>query len=363
MSGRYADGPVVLSGNASPLALKAMVAAHLDDVVVNDDALSPAPSTTLEWGSPFHPDGFTALTALATDAPLARLATDSSVEPGRRAVMTLATLAFLHYEAPDAPSTRTVVVEIPVAGLSGTFIDDLFPGLKADPYVNISSLTPSFNASLIGTNGAPRSRTLSHQSFPRWSTLNVSSLTSLIGEVESFDAAIDSTSVANSLDVAVARSENGVDPGTRQNAITSAARALSEQLSNFSVDQSSITLAGPGTSLPITLISRADYSIKAVVQLVTDRLGFPKGDKVDVTLDSSTKSIRIPTSNHRGSDLTLQVIVTTPNGQLILARTAIQVRIAGTSVVGYLLTFASLFVLAFWWLRTYRRKPKGRHAR
>jgi hypothetical protein len=27
------------------------------------------------------------------------------------------------------------------------------------------------------------------------------------------------------------------------------------------------------------------------------------------------------------------------------------------------LTIASLLVLAYWWLRTYRKRPKGRHAR
>ena len=99
------------------------------------------------------------------------------------------------------------------------------------------------------------------------------------------------------------------------------------------------------------------------MHLITDRLSFPKGNSVTVHLDSTTRSVRIPTSNHRGSDLTLQVIVTTPNGQLVIARTAIQVRIAGNSIVGYLLTFASLLVLGFWWIRTYRRKAKGRHAR
>jgi hypothetical protein len=111
------------------------------------------------------------------------------------------------------------------------------------------------------------------------------------------------------------------------------------------------------------VLSRAGYSVTAVVQLITDRLSFPKGDKQVVTLDSPTKSLRIPTSNHRGSDLTLQIVVTTPNGQVVLARTAIQVRIAGNSVVGYLLTLASLLVLAAWWVRTYRRTSKGRHAR
>jgi hypothetical protein len=71
----------------------------------------------------------------------------------------------------------------------------------------------------------------------------------------------------------------------------------------------------------------------------------------------------VPTSNHRGSSLTLQVVVTTPNDQVVLARSAIQVRIAGNSVVGYLLTIASLLVLAYWWFRTNRRRPKARHAK
>jgi hypothetical protein len=57
------------------------------------------------------------------------------------------------------------------------------------------------------------------------------------------------------------------------------------------------------------------------------------------------------------------VVVTTPNDQVVLARSAIQVRIAGNSVVGYLLTIGSLLVLAYWWFRTNRRRPKARHAK
>jgi hypothetical protein len=122
-------------------------------------------------------------------------------------------------------------------------------------------------------------------------------------------------------------------------------------------------LAGPGTALPITLFSKADYTVTAVVHLITDRLSFPKGSSVVTTLDSSTKSLRFPTADHRGSSLTLQVVMTTPNDKLVLARAAIQVRIAGTSVVGYLLSLGSIAVLAWWWWRTHRRREKGRHAR
>jgi len=103
--------------------------------------------------------------------------------------------------------------------------------------------------------------------------------------------------------------------------------------------------------------------VTAVVHLITDRLIFPKGKDLVVTLDSPTKSLRIATVNHQGGSLTLQVVVTTPDSAVVLARAAIQVRIAGTSVVGYLLTIASLLVLALWWWRTYRRRSKGQHAR
>ncbi|HWD95312.1 MAG TPA: hypothetical protein VG246_02725, partial [Acidimicrobiales bacterium] len=95
----------------------------------------------------------------------------------------------------------------------------------------------------------------------------------------------------------------------------------------------------------------------------TNQIAFPNGGAIPVTMNSPTQSIRVPATDSKGSSLILQVLLTTPNNQVVLARTAIQVRIAGTSVVGYLLTFASLFVLGLWWWRTSRRRPKARHAR
>ena len=181
--------------------------------------------------------------------------------------------------------------------------------------------------------------------------------------MNSYSEAVSSPSIANSLRVALAQSEIIANPDLRQSAINSATSLLARQLSKFSVDPSAITLAGPGTALPITLLSKAGYTVTAVVHLITDRISFPKGRDLVITMDSPTKSLRVPTSDHQGSSLILQVVVTTPDDQVVLSRAAIQVHIAGTSIVGYLLTFASLFVLALWWWRTYRRRSKGRHAR
>ena len=362
-TGRHVETPVVLSGTPSIDSLHALAGAGVSDVVLSESALSVAPSSTLNWGAPFRINGAQSLQALSVDGPLSQLATDGSIEPGRRAAMTLDTLAFLHFEAPDAPASRSVIMLTSVAKTSASFVGDFLGGLRGDPFVTASSLEPLFSSSLIGANGSPSTRPLLPAPFSPWSSANINSLSTLVGEVTSFTQAVTSLSVSDALSVDVAQSEIVGNPGKRQAAIGRASNALNSQLNQFSVSSGTITLAGPGTALPITLFSKADYTVTAVVHLITDRLSFPKGSSVVTTLDSSTKSLRFPTADHRGSSLTLQVVMTTPNDKLVLARAAIQVRIAGTSVVGYLLSLGSIAVLAWWWWRTHRRREKGRHAR
>jgi hypothetical protein len=364
ITGRYVDVPVVINGAHSSADLLALDKAGFNEVVVPETDLSLAPSSTLGWGAPFHVAGAGTLAALSTDGPLSSLVTDAGIEPGRRAALTLATLAFLHYEAPYAPASRTVVIEAPLDELSTTFVNDLLGGLSHDAFSRLAPLSSSFNPSLIGTDGAPATRVLAPaNTHSSWSGHNVSSLLTLIGAVTSYAQGVRSGTIATTLRVAVAKSEIRASSTTRQTAIDAANATLNNQLSQFSIDQNSITLAGPGTALPITVISHLHYTVDAVVHLVTNQISFPKGGAIPVVMNSPTQSIRVPATNSKGSSLTLQVLLTTPNDQVILARTAIQVRIAGTSVVGYLLTFASLLVLGLWWWRTSRRRPKARHAR
>ena len=364
VTGKYVDGPLLLSGQPSLGTVTALAQAKVSDVVLPESALTYAPSTTLNWGSPFHLSGVAAITALAPDQEISQLIGDTAIEPGLRSALALGSLAFLHFVAPNAADLRTVVLTSPLQSLPPSFSDPFIGGLTHNPFARLASLSPSFNSSLIGTNGAPSTRSLvSTSKGGRWSSRNVTTLRALIAQVNSYSEAVSSPSIANSLRVALAQSEIVASSDIRQSAINSATNLLARQLSNFSVDPSAITLAGPGTALPITLLSKAGYTVTAVVHLITDRISFPKGRDLVITMDSPTKSLRVPTSDHQGSSLILQVVVTTPDDQVVLARAAIQVHIAGTSIVGYLLTFASLFVLAIWWWRTYRRRSKGRHAR
>jgi len=363
LSGRFADAPVVLSGTPSLSSLDALEGSGVKDVVLPESTLVAPPSATLTWGAPFHIQGAGSLTALAIDQPLSTLATNTSIEPGRRAALTLATLAFMHFEEPNAPSVRSIVIAAPIADTSATYIDSLFHGLQHNPFVVTSSLVPSFNSSLVGTNGAPSFQSVVPTVHEAWSARNVATLAGLIGDVTSYSNAVTSSTIAATLRVAVARSEIIGSSTERQAALMKASTMLAAQLSQYSIDPSAITLAGNGTALPITLFSRAHYGVTARVHLIATGLNFPKGRNFKVALNSPTTSLRVPIVSRDASSATLQVIVTTPNDQVVLARAAIQVRVAGASLVGYLLTLASLLVLAIWWWRTHRRRTRGRHAR
>ena len=364
LTSRAVDSPVLLNGTPSLQSLRALKRVGVRDVVLPEADLTAAPSTTLNWGAPFYVGGVGGVTALSTDGPLSTLFADTAISAGRRSALTLGTLAFLHFEAPNAPAARTVVIVAPISQTSVALLKDVFNGFASNPFITLATLTPSFEDSLVATNGAPATRpVLNPRSDTSWSSHNVTSLSSLVVEVDSYAPALRSTNIGIDLTVAMEAAEITGPPAVRQSAINAAASALKGQLSNFSVDPSTITLAGSGTSIPITLTNHAPYTVMADVHLLTDQITFPKGNDVPVSLNAPTRSVRVATSSHTGSSLTLQVIVTTPNNRLVLARAAIPVRIAGTSIVGYFLTIASLLVLAFWWLRTYRKKPKGRHAR
>jgi hypothetical protein len=363
ITGRGTDGPILVSDPTSPAALNALARAGVSDIVVSDNALTVAPSNTLTWGAPFDVTGASGVTALATDGGLTQLASDSAIEPGRRAALTLATLAFLHFEAPNASAPRTVVVPINVGLVSPTYVDDLLGASASNPFVTPSTLTPSFDPTLVGTNASPVQRVLAPTGESVWSPNNVSTLRSLIQRTESFVNSIQSSTEPIALQTSVALTEQTGGPAAREGVLQSATSSLNAQLGSFRIDDSTITLTGSSTVLPITIFSSAHYPVILLLHLSTDRLSFPQGDPVAVALNTATTPLRIPATDRVAGGLTLQLELTTKDGSLIVAQAPVQVRVAGNSVVGYLLSGASLFVLAWWWLRTYRRKSRGRHSR
>jgi len=363
VTGRYSAGAVFVDGTPSVADVATLGHAGVSHLVLHGTAVAPDPSSTLLWGAPETLVSAPHVSELAIDDPLSLLANNAALSPALRATLVLATMSFLHFDAPNAVSPRTVVLQLAPSRCGAAFTRELLAGLHHDPFVTPASLDPSFSANLIGSNALPTSWQLAPAATSTWSPTNVSSLRTLLAQVHAFEQGVANTGVTTALASMVLDTERTGTIQQRQMAIDAAQSGLNRELSNFHIDNSSITLTGQGTALPITIVSRAHYPVTVVVHLRNASLVFTKGSTFALTLSAPTTVVRVPLRHAYGSDVTLQISLTTTNGAVTLDHTAVQVRIAGTSFVGYLLSFAALFVLAMWWWRSYRRTSQGRHAK
>jgi len=353
---------LALNGSTSLADLSALSAAGASDIVIPEDDLRTPPSQTLTWGAPFRVNSASRTLLATTDQPLSALSTTTSLSPGLASALFMGTLAFLHFEAPYASSVRTVIVPSSLNDLRSSFVSDIEGALRTNPFVKAVGLSSVFSSSLVGTNGAPSTQVLTTRPSSSWSNNNYTNLLRLIYNTTSFSQAAASQQPVDALLVARLSSEIVGSSSERQYLINQATNVLTNQLTQFKVNEGSITLAGSGTSLPITLTSSAAYAVTGVIKLVANHLHAPKKNLV-ISLSPPTKSLRVPANIIGGGSFTLQVLFTTPDGKLILAKGALQVRNAPTSIVGYALSIGSLFVIALWWWRTHRRTSKGRHAK
>jgi hypothetical protein len=259
------------------------------------------------------------------------------------------------------PSTgaAATIVAAPLRATPASFLTTFFTTLARDPLVHATTVSAAVRTNTTGTLAT---ESLLQTPASSWSSHDVATYATLIDQTRSFTSAITSSSIAESLRVNALGAAIIGRPDARQAAIARAQAALNTQAGQIRVDTSPITLTGSGTALPITLYSRAPYSITVMVHVLTDRLSFPHGAAIPVTLDAPTTSLRVPTGAHRGSSATVRVEVTTPDGTVLLARAALLVNVAGTSAVGWLLTAGSLLVVAAWWWRTARRRAAARRS-
>lgn len=361
-TGKGPKGPVVLSGSLTVSDLRAVGAEGLHGVLINEEALSVAPSLTLQWGTPFHVDSVGhSVTAISIDAELSRLS-NSRLSPGLRSALELGTLALLHYQAPFAPQTRVAVVESSLSQVGGPFVVEFLNGLRNDPLITAVSLTQALSASLLGANGYPRVRSLLSAPPSSWSRADSQTAIQLDSKINDYAASISSSAPIVPLRAATLLAEVKNVPGGRSRAFSTISSALGAELRAFSIVNTTITLTGSGALLPITLTSSAKYTVTGVLSLSAPNVSFPSGNRIAITLDTATRAVRVPADIHGSGNFTLVVELLSSHGSLVLAHGAIQVRSTATSVLGYVLTFAALGVISLWWYRTTRRTSRGRHA-
>jgi len=353
----------VLGGTVTPGDVTALSAVGIHDIVVPDEALTYPTSNTLDWGTPFHIYGAAGgAIAAASDTPLRHLAEGSASSGGLRATLALGTLALLHFEAPYAIAGRTVVIDAALSTTTSSFISALMSESRRDPLVHIGPVDWALRPNKIGAGGYPTVRSLAVTTPSRWSSNNVASTKTLnvhLGGLASSTVSVRPELPATSL---MLLSQRRIHPSERQREINMSASLINEQLAKFAVDDTTITLTGGGTPLPITVTSKASYTMSGWLSLHANGVTFPNGDVVAFSISTPSESIHVPAVIHGAGSFTLNVKFLTKDRRVIVATSAIEVHSGAASVVGYVLSIGSVLVIAVWWWRTTRRTSAAKHS-
>jgi Family of unknown function (DUF6049) len=344
-----------------------------DHVVVSDTDLASASENNNEtWSQPFGlslPKGVT-VTAAAADSELTSDFTAGPADPVLAASDLLADLAFVHYEAPNASAQRGLVAAPPADwNVDPTFVATLLAGLSVNPNVQPVTLDSFFSSVPEGGNGAPTTRHLNDTATG--STLSgplVAQLAQGRERLAAFSSAVVKSAAGTAEltlleELLLTAESSDLRTGAQAGAVANFERALGTQLDQVQLAADrTITLTARTAPIPITIVSSAPYVLEGTLSLVSDKLTFPSGNTQTMVLNHNTNAARLVVQARTTGDLPLHVILSTPQGGLTIVSGQVTVRSTASSLAGIVLTLVAAAVLGAWWIRTWRRSRRTRHA-
>jgi hypothetical protein len=354
----------VSAADAADLAA-GLAATRSTRLIVNDSTLTSAGSTNLTFAQPFTLSlGHSAhVTAAGADSQIDALFTANPGDPLLAANQLLANLEFVHFENAFKLDPRGVIIEPPPFWKPPKgFLTVLLYGLTHNPALTPVNLDQFFLQVHKGGNGEPATRHLK-----AGSTSGGSGMTPLLGQrlqtsrddlISLSDAASGHPPVFAMLSDLLLRTESQTfDRNERVGALGVYTHQFDSVLGLISLaDQGTITFTSRTAPIPVSVLSAAPFPVKVVVSLDSDKFSFPDGNSRTLTLDRPTTPIRIQARSRTSGDrLPVGVTLTTPDGQLVIARAALTVHSTSISLVGVALTGLAGLVLLVWWARTWRR--------
>lgn len=341
---------------------------QVDRVLVADEVLAPL-DLPVTLAQPFELDtrDVRRPRALAADTGL-RAHFGPREDPALAAHHLLADLAVLYF---DRPGRARGVAALPPRDWNGNrvFVDTLLGGLANSPIVMGSTV----DAVLADVPAATTGRDDVLRRTPASATKGAAAPTTALpaerirearGRIESFAAMLDSDNprddaleeqllVSQSLDVTGRRRTaylDGID------------NRIDAQLALVRVpDARSITLTARRGEIPVTVLNEADYPVRLVVQVASDKLTFPSGGSRRIELPRRNTTERFSVEARTSGAFPLRVQLLSPDGRLLIGESRFTVRSTAFSGVGLVLTVGALAVLLLWWARHLVRGRRNRH--
>ena len=344
--------------------------AQVDRLVVADASLSPNPlPVTLAQPFDLAVRPATHIRTVAADPGLAAHFLDP--DPVLAAHQLLADLTVLYLDRPGL--TRGVVVEPPRLWTpDASFLQSFIDGLSTSPLLAAVNLDTLFGSVAPATSrGTPLIRTLvpDPQVSRDLAALPDAALRAARRRLDAFGSSLSADNpLYDRLDHALllAESSDLADFRQHQAQIDRVNRAITGQLSLIQLPSArTITLTAHTGRLPVTILSGADYPLRVILRVESDKLSFPGRSTtgtVTQTLDlrRGNNLVDFTVRARTAGSFPLHITLLSPDEGLTLAARTFTIQSTALAGVGLVLSAGAALFLALWWGR---HALRGRRAR
>jgi len=367
--GTRVDRRTQIARPVNDAALARLLDAGVDRVVLDGSELAPRE----ERFTPAQPfvvrsqQGMT--TAVGSDPGLQRLL-DGDDPPALRAQRFLGALASIALEQPNV-SRGVVVLEPADWNGRGELLDAVLAGLQGEhPLLDPMTVDELLDTVPPASSGnAVLERQLAPTPVPQ-PPVSEDEFADAESELSAFNALVPPPNPltdigARALLVSLSSAWSG--PGGRVRARAELGKisfGVSGFLGRLRVPgaNSTITLTARKGEIPVTFLNETNQPLRVRVRLDSDKLLFPDGDERVLDLPPRSTTVSFGVEARGSGTFPLTLTVTSPDGNLDIQRTEVQVRSTFVSNVGLILTIGAILFLGLWWGNDFRRRRKRRAA-
>lgn len=305
--------------------------------------------------------------ALAANQGLAaHLATDA--QPVLAAHQLLADLATIYFDDPNAPYARGVALDATSAPLpSAAFLDVVLGALAHSPIVRAVTLDQLFTHVPLATlEGSDFVRQLVANPSPP-PRLPVGALRAdrrKLGAFASVLAGPRGAAVLTGMEQLLLVAEStDLSSSARSRYLSEVATALKVQLGRLVLPTETITLTARTGQIPVTIVSRAPYPVTGLLEVQSDKLGFPHPSQLVHLVPRHNNTRYFDVRVRASGEFPLRVSLLSPRGRLLLLSSQFAVRSSAISTVAVFLTVGAGAFLAIWWGRSLLADRHNRNRR
>ncbi len=353
-------GPMAVQGGLTFQNANMLASLGVSDIVLSDKYFVPF-SEKFSLSTPFVIATNTPrnLTVLANDSEL-KADISSSSQPYRDANQLSTDLAQIYFDQPNDVSPRVVgtVMQVTSSQDAGV-LAQVLADISSSPFIKTVNLNSAF--ALTSANQLSYGKLAAPGPYLAFDPTRFNDLTNSITALSSSLGQNSELTDANYN--LLASVSSSLSPKNSSKFLKLGQAAIDNVSSKVSLaSNKAFTVTARRVHLPIAITSQFKVPFKGILVITSDRLSFPNGNTIPVTLDGPNTTISIPIYAETLGLYLISAKLFTTNGQLAVAHTSIEIRSTAFSAVSIVLTLGAFLVLALWWIQSFRR-GHGRNKR